>query len=253
MSSSTTPLAAQAIALPAAPASTRARARRPFHAVMALLMAAVVVYGFSRTVGPNLLHPDGPRPLLLHVHALVFCAWLGLFVVQSVLPAAGRVALHRRLGLFGAWLGACVPIVGLATAIVMYRFHLAHDPPPAASPAGLSIPLNDMLCFATAFGLAMTWRRRPDFHRRLMLVAMACLTVAAWARFPGWLVPAPWWYLYVDGLVAIGALRDLVVERRIHQVYLVALPSLAATQGLAMWLALAEPTPWVAALKTLVG
>jgi hypothetical protein len=220
---------------------------------MALLMAAVVVVGFGRTLGANLLHPAVPRPLLLHLHALVFCAWLALFVVQSLLPAAGRTALHRRLGLFGAWLGASIPVVGLATAVVMYRFHLAHDPPPAASPAGLSVPLNDTLSFAVAFGLALHWRRRPDVHRRLMLVAMACLTVAAWARFPGWLVPDPWWYLYVDALVAIGALRDLVVDRRVHPVYLAALPLLAAAQGLAMWLALAEPAPWVAALKALLG
>ncbi len=231
----------------------RARARRPFHAVMALLIAAIVVYGFSHTVGRNLLHPATPRPPLLYAHSAVFCAWLALFVVQSMLPAAGHVALHRRLGMAGAWLGACVPLFGLSTAVVMYRFHLAQDPQASSSPAGLAIPLNDMLSFAIAFGLALRWHRRPDVHRRLMLVAMASLTVAAFARFPGWLVPDPWWYLYVDGLVAIGALRDALVDRRIHKVYLVALPVLAAAQGLAMWLALAEPVRWVAALKAVVG
>ena len=239
----------------AQPAARPARrvARRPFHAVMACVMAAVVVYGFSRTIGANLLHPATPRPVLLYVHAAVFSAWLLLFVVQSMLPLAGRVAWHRRLGVAAAWLGAAIPVLGLWTAVAMYRYHLAQDPHAPSSPAGLSVPLNDMLSFALAFGLAIRWRRRPDLHRRLMLIAMACLTVAAFARFPERLVPDPWWYLYVDALVVAGALRDLVVERRIHRVYLVVLPALAAGQALAMWLMLAEPAPWVAALRTLLG
>ena len=239
----------------AQPAARPARrvARRPFHAVMACVMAAVVVYGFSRTIGANLLHPATPRPVLLYVHAAVFSAWLLLFVVQSMLPLAGRVAWHQRLGLAGAAIGAAVPLMGISTAIVMYHFNAAQDPHAPSSPAGLSVPLNDMLSFAIAFGLAMRWRRRPDFHRRLMFIAMACLTVAAFARFPERLVPDPWWYLYVDALVVIGALRDLVIDRRVHTVYRVALPLLAAGQALAMWLMLAEPAPWVAALRALVG
>ncbi len=243
--------ATTAIAAPLTPAARRER--RPFHTVMALAMALVVLVGFSRTVGANLLHPDVPRPAILWVHAIVFCAWLVLFVVQSALPAAGRTAWHRRLGPWAAAVGVAVPVLGIATAIAMYRFHVAHDPPPAASPAGLGIPLNDMLSFAVAFGLAMAWRRRPDRHRRLMVVAMATLTVAAWARFPGWLVPDPWWYLYVDGLVMVAAVRDVVVDRRVHPVYLAALPLLGLTQALAMWLALAEPPGWVGALRGLLG
>lgn len=220
---------------------------------MAGVMAAVVIYGFSRTVGANLLHPSVPRPALLYVHSVFFTAWLLLFVVQSMLPLVGRTAWHRRLGPAAAVVGTCIPPLGIWTAIVMVRFHLAHDPGAPASPAGLSVPLNDMLSFALAFGLAMRWRRRPDLHKRLMFIAMACLTVAAFARFPDRIVPDPWWYLYVDALVLVGALRDLVVDRRIHRVYVAALPLLAVGQGLAMWLMLAEPARWVAALHALLA
>jgi len=45
-----------------------------FNFVLALVMAAVVIYGFSHTIGDNLLHPSIPRPGLLYVHAAVFSA-----------------------------------------------------------------------------------------------------------------------------------------------------------------------------------
>ena len=39
-----------------------------FYFSMSLLVAAVVVYGFSHTIGDNLIHPAIPRPLLLYFH-----------------------------------------------------------------------------------------------------------------------------------------------------------------------------------------
>jgi hypothetical protein len=39
---------------------------------MALLIPAVVVYGFSFTVDKNLIHPAIPSPPILYVHAAVF-------------------------------------------------------------------------------------------------------------------------------------------------------------------------------------
>jgi hypothetical protein len=50
--------------------------------------------------------------------------------------------------------------------------------------AHLSIPLNDMIFFAGVFAAAAWWRKRPDVHRRLMLVPTCLFTVAAFSRFP---------------------------------------------------------------------
>jgi hypothetical protein len=38
----------------------------------------------------------------------------------------------------------------------------------------LIVSFFDMLAFGVTFGLAMYWRRRPEYHRRLTLMAM-CL------------------------------------------------------------------------------
>jgi hypothetical protein len=91
-----------------------------------------------------------------------------------------------------------------------------------------------MLSFTPAFVLAAVWRKRPEFHRRLMLVATSALTAAAWGRMPA-LDHAEWFYVGVDGLVAIGAMRDLIVTGRVHVVYRFALPMLITGQLLLAW------------------
>jgi len=47
-----------------------------FYFGMSLLIAAVVIYGFSHTVNQNLIHAAPPRPWLLWVHATLFSCWV---------------------------------------------------------------------------------------------------------------------------------------------------------------------------------
>jgi hypothetical protein len=56
-----------------------------FYFAMALAIPAIVVFGFSFTIGRNLIHPAIPRPWILYVHAVVFSGWLVFFLWQSAL------------------------------------------------------------------------------------------------------------------------------------------------------------------------
>lgn len=216
---------------------------RYFYLGMSLLVAAVVAFGFGHTIGANLLHPDTPRPLILHIHAVVFSSWVALFIAQSALVRVSKVAIHRRLGIFGAMLGGVLAILGVTTALVMHHWH---DKLNAGSHASLSLPFNDMLTFSIAFGLAIRWRRRPEFHPRLMLIATCCLTSAAFARFPESMVPENAFYACVDLLLLLGVLRDLIVSRRVHAVYRYGLPCMIASQAIAQYLLIATPPAWLA-------
>ncbi len=210
-------------------ASTVSRPRGNFFAVMALAIVGIVVYGFSHTFADNLLHPTYPRPAILYIHAVIFSSWLVLFIAQVALVRSGQIATHRRLGTIGIGLGVLMPFVGVATAIAMTRLRVAHGEMEAAG--SFLIPCWDMIGFTTTFALAVHWRRRPDFHRRLMYMATAILTAAAWGRMP-FLDHAEWFYSGVDLLIAIAAFRDLLVDRRVHVVYLVGLPALIGGQFL---------------------
>jgi uncharacterized membrane protein YozB (DUF420 family) len=216
---------------------------RYFYLGMSWLVAAVVVFGFSQTIGANLLHPDTPRPWILPIHALVFSGWVLVFIVQCSLVRISKVAWHRRMGIAGAVLGSVLPVLGVTTALIMQRWH---DQQGNANDAGLSLPFNDMLTFSMAFGLAIYWRRRPEFHRRLMLIATCCLTGAAFARFPEGMVPASGFYACVDLLILLGVLRDAVVNRRVHAVYRYGLPCMMASQAFAQYVLLAMPPLWLA-------
>jgi hypothetical protein len=223
---------------------------RYFYFAMSLLIAAIVIAGFGHTIGPRLLNSPVPRPWILHVHVAIFSGWVIFFMLQTALVGWRNVRLHRRLGLFGAVLGCAIPIVGTATAIVLDRVE-GHRGDGAA--AFLAISLYDMAAFAVTFGLAIGWRKKTERHRRLMLIATCGLMSAAIARIIAGAVPFEWIYVCVDGLILLGALRDLLLMRRIHPVYLIALPLLALGQGLAIYLALARPPLWLHLAHGIIG
>lgn len=218
---------------------------------MAVLIAGIAAYGFSFTVRRNLLSPDVPRPAVLYVHAAVFSGWLLFFIVQAALVCARRVRWHRRLGVAGVVFGLAIVVLGVATAITMGRFNLVRLASTTAE-ADLLIPLFDMLAFSVTFALAVHWRRRPELHRRLMLVATCALTAAAFARMPGRVLPPVMFYAGVDTLILLGVARDLLLDRRVHPVYRWALPAFAAGQTLVMITVVNRLDPWITIGRTLL-
>ena len=240
--------------------ANRVRFRITFNFVVALLMAAIVIYGFSHTIGANLIHPSIPRPRVLYAHAALFSAFMAIYVLQTALVASGKVRLHQRLGPIWVVIGAAMPVVGIATGIVMRRFDIIHFNDYATF---IAVILWDMLAFSTLFLLAVLWRRRPEYHRRLMFLATCGLMNAGFARFPliG-LAPgaAPdFWadfrglYVGVIALMLIAMTRDLLVQRRVHIVYRVAVPLIVAGQLLAVALSDIPPDFWTTLSRRLVG
>jgi hypothetical protein len=223
-----------------------------FYFLMSLMMVAIVVYGFSYTIDRNLIHPAIPRPLLLYVHASIFTIWLGFFVLQSLLVSTRNVRVHRTIGWAGMVLGGAMPLLGVWTAIVMTRFDTVQLHQTEAE-AGLLIPLWDMMVFASSFGLAMYWRTKPEFHRRLVLIATCALTAAAFGRFPARILPPVLFYGGVDLLIFLGVVRDLIVNRSVHRVYRYALPMIIVGQILVMYVVVRNPPVWQKIAHTLAG
>jgi hypothetical protein len=225
-----------------------------FYFFFGWLVAAIVVYGFAHTITPRLLHPPIPRPLILWVHATVFFAWIGLFIVQTSLVRSRNVRWHRTFGVAILILGAALALIGVATSLAMSRFDIAHGlHDPVFLAAFLSIPFNDMVLFSGALAAAFWWRKRPDVHRRLMLVATCLLTPAAFSRFPFVMAQAFHGYVGVDVLIAVGCTHDLVVHRRVHSAYTLSLPAVLLGQVIATWLFLGRPDWWIEFAQRLLG
>ncbi|HEX4912867.1 MAG TPA: hypothetical protein VFV51_02865, partial [Vicinamibacterales bacterium] len=88
---------------------------RAFYGGMGVLLAALTLVGFGPTFyfrwwfGPTTT-VTGVTALspFTYFHGALFTAWVALFIVQTSLIAARRVAVHRRLGVAGAVLAAAM-------------------------------------------------------------------------------------------------------------------------------------------------
>jgi hypothetical protein len=58
----------------------------------------------------------------------------------------------------------------------------------------LIVPLWDMVVFTTAFALAVYFGKKPEYHKRLVLIATCALTAAAFGRFPPFLLNPNYFY-----------------------------------------------------------
>ena len=221
---------------------------RLFYGGMSVALAATTLGGFASTYylrffdgGPRVTISGGPFTSLLHLHGALFSTWVVLVVVQTALISSRRVALHRKLGVFGGALGVAMVVVGTITAIAMARRGGA---PPGIGPIEfLVVPLFDMGMFATFLTGALVWRREKETHKRLMLLAYASILAAPIARLPGVLPLGP---LGFNGLaflaVIAGALYDYLSRGRVHKVYLwggallfVSVPLRLALSSTAVW------------------
>src|SRR5262245_5961711 len=93
-------------------------ARSRFYPLIAIVLVTFVVIGFSRTYYLRFLSDRPPLNVILHVHGLVFTAWLALFIAQTQLIAARRIDLHMKLGVAGILLAVFVVATGLAATFV---------------------------------------------------------------------------------------------------------------------------------------
>ncbi|HEV2816393.1 MAG TPA: hypothetical protein VGW40_04120 [Allosphingosinicella sp.] len=208
----------------ASPAAVRIRNDRAFYTGMGLAIAATVIWGFAPTFyfarwmeAPPTTPDIGP---LLIAHGAVFTAWVALMVVQPLLIARRNLALHRRLGYFGAGVAAAMVLLGNFAAVAamhggfrglgdVYVFY--------------AVPFFAINSFAVTIFFAIRWRNFADSHKRLILLSNAALLGAAIARIP--LGPiqgtAPFSFIFGPDLIILaGALYDWASRGRVHRVWI---------------------------------
>jgi len=224
---------------------------RYFYLCMTILMAGLSVWGFSHTVDARLLHAKPPRPLLLWFHGAIFSAWVALFVAQSALVRVRKVKVHRTLGWFGAALAATMVVSSFSISVVMFRFDrtVLHGKDVSSF---LSILWCDMIVFGALMALAIYFRKRPEYHRRLVFMASCQLMQAAFVRFQ-YIGSHDLFYPALDLLIVAGMLRDLIVDGRVNKVYLYVLPPMIVLQAWATYLERMNPSWWRAVTHAILG
>ena len=224
---------------------------RYFYFCMSLVLATLVIVGFSRTVNANLFHASPPRPMLLWMHGTAFSLWVVFFIAQSALVRTRQVGVHRLLGWFGAALAATMVVLGFTVAVLMTRFDTAvlHQ---KGVETFLSIPFVDMIIFGTCIALAIYWRKKPEYHRRLVFIATCELMDAAIGRFD-FMFNHALFFPALDCLILLGVCRDWVVDKRVNKVYLYALPPMLLLQALATYAWKLNPAWWRGITQAMMG
>lgn len=206
---------------PVAVASPRAvRSRSRLYLGLGVVAVPLVLAGFWPYFSRLLAGSPPAVPAIIHFHAAVFSGWLALLLVQVALVLRGRVQHHRRLGRFGMAYGLLILLMGTAVSFVAPARHVANGEWTVDQAAGFMIlPFGDMLLFALFFGGAMACRRRPQIHKRMIVLTTIALLFPAVARLAEpagaaailviWLLP-----------LLIVMVNDVRTTRRVHVVYM---------------------------------
>jgi hypothetical protein len=130
------------------------------------------------------------------------------------------VPWHRRLGVVGAGWAALVVLLGSTTTLhaAAREVHAqSKSAPILVAIAGLEV--TQMLFFAGLVTSAVLLRRRTDYHKRLMVLTIACMLPSVLSRLP---------VSFMSNVVILGGLNLFVLacvavdswrHRRLHPAF----------------------------------
>ena len=196
--------------------------KRYFFVAMAALVIVTVFAGFAPSfyLRSSFL-PDHELSVLLHIHGLVFSTWVILFLAQTLLIANGARVLHQRLGWFTVGIAAVMLLlVGAATAEQMRR-----GLPIEEAATDISLNLFGAVIFVVPLVGGIYYRKRSDWHKRLMLCStigllgaplLRVILMTSGAAFPTAIVLDS---VVLDLFFLPCLAYDLLTRGRIHRAY----------------------------------
>ena len=153
-----------------------------FYFYMALLCAVAAFGGFLPTFWLPMTHGNYVAAPVIAIHGLLCSAWILFFILQTWFVASRQVANHRAAGLFGIALASVMTVFGFLVVLK----EIQRSGAAGNLNAGLSfsvLPLSDIVFFAVLVTLAIVNIRRPEWHKRFMLIATISTLNAPIARF----------------------------------------------------------------------
>ncbi len=199
-----------------------------FFVWIAGLLLLINLIGFSSTYFLKEFLGTPELPLRTHIHGGIFTSWFVLFLVQTALISRRNFKIHRRVGIVGSMLAIAMVISGL---IMIYEGAMVyHDPD-----SGVTLEMTAtfvwanlvlLSAFAIFVTLGISLRRRPEAHKRLMLLASLSMMLQSLARIGKipllQLVEPVWLNEVIIGLGGLFLLLltlvvfDVVIRRRPH-------------------------------------
>lgn len=200
--------------------------RSKFFLIMSGLFLTVVIAGFTRTLYLGSLFQSPDLPPHLTIHGIVLTIWFLLALVQPLLVARNQTQIHKRIGLAGFIIIVAVVAASLLTLAIRDAPTIDEFPGRAGG------NLYSLFTFSFCAILGLTFKSRPDKHKRLMLLASIPLLAPAldrMARIPAlneflgtifsWFPEPPeiaFAILGYFGLIISVVVYDLLTDKRVH-------------------------------------
>ncbi|WP_212747613.1 hypothetical protein [Fodinibius saliphilus] len=212
-----------------------------FYIGLALFMIVIAIIGFWNNYFGPFFFGTLDAHWLIHVHVVVFGAWLVLFLGQSVLASKGNINFHQQIGsYFGIPWGILLLILGFIVTFAVIAPGVGEDHQTQNYAVPLIASLGDLLAFAILLAAAILYRKNPAIHKRFMVLATASLMEAPVARIAREIgMPEGFLVLVLMSLspVFIAMGYDRWKRGSIHKVYWIGLGFLLVKLSRFIWAA----------------
>jgi hypothetical protein len=207
-------------------------AGQTFYLYMAAAFVLVAFGGFTPTYWARVATGTFRGPSILHVHGMLMFTWTLFYFAQTALVASRRTPDHRAWGLAGIALFSVMMCSVLAGQMAVLKRADAVGMGDAARRFS-AVALCGWPLGAGLFTLAIVNIRRPEVHKRFMVLMMSALMTPAIARVflallssPGDAVGPPPPFVSVppaliaDLFIVAAIVRDWRMLGRPHPVYI---------------------------------
>lgn len=206
-----------------------------FYAGFALTGLLVVTLGFGVTYVLPMARRTFSAPWYVHAHGATALGWILLLISQAVLVKRGRTPLHLRIGILALPVAILVWTSGIATAGWAAQRDLPEQGSAATSSMGGTV--MGLTLYLMLVGAAVAMRRKPAWHKRLVMLATIQLLWPAFFRLRHLMpeVPNPdvWFALVLAySPIIVAAARDYRCYGKVHPVWLYIGPALVFEQSL---------------------
>lgn len=196
-----------------------------FFVGMAVALIAIAFIGFAPTFFLKAFFDTPDLPWYLAAHGAMLSAWFGLFLIQTVLVRTGRIAIHRKIGLYVPYAGAFVVLTTLVLILAAQSIGEARGIT-RQNPIEVLVlgDLAALTAFASFLFVGLKARHNTAVHSRAMLLAAIALVIPAITRLARFsffgdlgppLIPA-----FLAAPVLALWLHDWIKDGHIHRVSL---------------------------------
>ena len=146
-----------------------------FYLISFIVMAILCLGGFVPTFFLRPQFAADPLPVWMHIHGALFTLWYFMAILQSWLILKNKQVLHRELGV----VSAIIVFSGFILTYVAVAYLEATGQHLTGGAVFSSVLTSAFTC---CVAVGVYFRRKPEVHKRLMVLATAVLTVPGFDR-----------------------------------------------------------------------